>query len=126
MLIAQLEPLATLEPQLLDAENSLAFAPSTTTLLMVREMFPEFLSVTFWGELMVFTDCAGKVTTVGDSVAIAACVAPVPLRMTVCGLVNALSVNRRNPMRNPAAAGVKVTPILQLAPAARLPLQVFI
>ena len=42
---------------------------------------------------------------------------PVPLRLTVCGLPVALSVLVRVPVRFPVAVGVKVTLIVQLAPA---------
>ena len=51
---------------------------------------------------------------------------PVPLRLTVCGLFAAASVNVSAPVRVPAAVGEKVTPILQLAPAATLPPQVLL
>jgi hypothetical protein len=43
---------------------------------------------------------------------------PVPERLTVWGLVLALSVNVRTPVAGPSAAGVNVTPAEQLAPAA--------
>jgi hypothetical protein len=42
---------------------------------------------------------------------------PVPERLTVCGLVFALSVMVRVPVRVPRAVGVNVTEIAQLAPA---------
>jgi hypothetical protein len=44
---------------------------------------------------------------------------PVPLRLTVCGLLIALSVKINVPATAPGTAGVKVTPTEQLAPAAR-------
>jgi hypothetical protein len=43
---------------------------------------------------------------------------PPPLRDTVCGELPALSVIVTVPVRVPAAVGVKVTEIVQLAPAA--------
>src|SRR5260370_741630 len=43
---------------------------------------------------------------------------PVPVRLTDCGLPEALSVMFRVPVRVPEAVGVKVTLMLQLAPAA--------
>ena len=43
---------------------------------------------------------------------------PVPARLTVCGLVFALSAIINVPVRAPTAVGVKVTEITQLAPAA--------
>jgi hypothetical protein len=44
--------------------------------------------------------------------------APVPMRLTDCGLPEALSVMLRVPVRVPEAVGLKVTLMLQLAPAA--------
>jgi len=43
---------------------------------------------------------------------------PLPVRLTVCGLLLALSVMVRVPGREPVAVGVKVTLIVQVAPAA--------
>ena len=43
---------------------------------------------------------------------------PVPVRLTVCGLPVALSVRVTAAVRVPLAVGVKVTLIVQLAPAA--------
>lgn len=49
-------------------------------------------------------------------------VLPVPVSATVCGLPEALSAMLSNPPRIPAAVGVKVMLILQLArPATALP-----
>jgi hypothetical protein len=56
-----------------------------------------------------------KFTLVGESFA----VVPVPLRGTFCGLPAALSVTLRAAERVPLAVGLKVTLILQLAPAAK-------
>jgi hypothetical protein len=47
-------------------------------------------------------------------------VLPVPLRDTVCGLPEALSAILIEAARVPEAAGVKVTLMLQFAPAATL------
>lgn len=52
--------------------------------------------------------------------------APVPLRATLCGEPVALSVMVRLPFRVPVAVGVKVTEIVQLAPAATLVPQVLV
>ena len=51
---------------------------------------------------------------------------PVPLRLTVCGLPVLLSVRVMAAVRVPLAAGVKVTLIAQLAPAATLAPQLFV
>jgi hypothetical protein len=51
---------------------------------------------------------------------------PVPVSETVCGLPLALSAIERVPLKSPTSEGVKVTSIVQLAPAATLVLQVFV
>ena len=57
-----------------------------------------------------------KVRLVGERLTAGA--VPVPVRLTLCGLPVALSVTVRAALRVPLAAGVKVTLIVQLAPAA--------
>ena len=52
--------------------------------------------------------------------------APVPERLTVCGLPVALSVRVTAAVRVPAAVGLKVTLIVQLAPAATLAPQLLV
>jgi len=49
---------------------------------------------------------------------------PLPPRFTTCGLLAALSVMVNDPVLLPATVGVKVTLMVQLAPAARLEPQV--
>ena len=61
---------------------------------------------------------------VGDKLTIAAI--PVPVRLIVCGLPDALSVMLTLPVRVPVAVGVKVTLMLQLPPAATDAPQVFV
>jgi len=51
---------------------------------------------------------------------------PVPERLTVCGLPGASCVMVRLPSRVPVAVGLKVTLIVQLAPAATLEPQVLV
>ena len=57
-----------------------------------------------------------KVRLVGERLAAGA--VPVPERLTLCGLPVALSVRVTAAVRVPAAVGLKVTLIVQLAPAA--------
>ena len=45
---------------------------------------------------------------------------PVPARLAVCGLPGALSEMDKVPVRVTSAVGVKVTEIVQLAPAANV------
>jgi hypothetical protein len=51
---------------------------------------------------------------------------PIPFRLTVCGLPGALSVIDNVPIRLPIFVGLKITLIVQLAPAATLESQVFV
>jgi hypothetical protein len=61
---------------------------------------------------------------VGESVAVG--LTPVPVRGTVCGLPTALSARERLALRAPAADGVNITLMAQLAPALRLEPQVLV
>ena len=58
-----------------------------------------------------------KLRLVGEKL-IPGAVVPVPVRATVCGLPVALSVTVIAPVRAPAAVGVKITEIVQLAAGA--------
>ena len=51
---------------------------------------------------------------------------PVPVNDTACGLPVALSLTVTAPERAPVAVGVKLTLMVQLAPALRLAPQVFV
>ena len=59
-----------------------------------------------------------KARLVGERLTAPAVPVPVPEKLTVCGLPLALSVMLTAAVRLPLAAGVKVTLIVQLAPAA--------
>ena len=51
---------------------------------------------------------------------------PVPLNETICGLSAALSATESVPFKLPVLVGVKVTLTMQLAPDARVELQVVV
>jgi hypothetical protein len=55
-LMVQLAPAATLDPQLLVWAKSLALAPETATLVILKAALPELLSVTAFVVLVVLTD----------------------------------------------------------------------
>jgi hypothetical protein len=74
-------------------------------------------------ELLVPTVTVPKLRLLDDSVT---GVLPVPVRLTVWGLVKALSVNFSVPLSAPITDGVKVTPTVQVAPAATLAPQVLL
>ena len=91
--------------------------PLMVILLMERALVPTLLSVTVWAELVDPTIWLPKVKLVGDRVAPGA--TPVPLKLTDCGLPEALSVALSVPVRAPVAVGVKVTLMVQLVFTAR-------
>ncbi len=85
-------------------------------LLMLSVAVPLLVSVTACAALVVPTCWLLKVRVLLDNVTAGAI--PVPLRLTLCGLFGALSVIDSVPVRVPVTVGVKVTLIVQLAPAA--------
>jgi len=111
-LMEQLAPAATETPQVL----VWAYCALATMLVMLRAAAPELVSVTVFAALVVFTKWLPKAKLVGDK--LTAGVAPVPERLTACGLPLALSVTVMVPGWLPMAVGVKVTLMEQLAPAA--------
>src|ERR1700681_2824767 len=76
--------------------------------LMVSAAVPVLVRVTDCVALLEPTLVLGKLRDVGASVTKGAST-PVPLSETACGLLVALSVKVRVPVREPAAVGVKVT-----------------
>ena len=82
---------------------------TTVRLAMLSEVLPRFVSVTVCGALRVPMSCAPKLSDIADSLT----AIPVPVRLMVCGLPGALSVNERLPEAVPAAVGVKVTATVQ-------------
>ena len=65
------------------------------------------------------TSCVAKVRLVADKVAFGPETSPVPLKPIVCGLPAASSVMVTEAVRGPVWVGLKVTVMVQLAPAAR-------
>jgi hypothetical protein len=110
--IAQLAPAATLAPHVLVCANS----PLIPILPIVSAVLPVLLRLIACAALLVPTNWFPNDRGLGDRVTVDA--TPVPVKATVCGLPLALSAIVRVPLRAPAAVGVKVTLIAQLAPAA--------
>ena len=123
-LIMQLAPIAKLEPHVLVCEKSPKFAPATAMPVNVSVLFPLLLSVTVCMLLAVPTSWLPNVSCVGDRPTEGP--VPVPERATPCGLPVALSVIVTDAFLAPRAAGVNVTLIVQLAPAAKLVPQLFV
>lgn len=122
---AQLAPDATLLPQLFVWEKSAESVPVRPRLVMLRVAVPVFESVTLCGALVVPTFCWPNVRLEGERLTTGAAT-PVPVKPTVCGLPLALSLIVSVALREPAAAGVNVTLMAQLAPAATELPQVFV
>jgi hypothetical protein len=115
MLIVQLALAASVVPHVLVCKKS----PLIAMLVMLRVAVPVFLRVTLWAALVVPTAWLVKVRLVADKLTAGALAAvPVPVRLIVCGLPDALSVMVTVPVRVPVAVGLKVTLILQFPPAA--------
>ena len=83
---------------------------------MLKAAWPVLLRVTVCAVLVTSTAWLPKARLVGERLATAA--VPVPERLTICGLPLALSVMLTEAVRLPLAAGLNVTLIVQLAPAA--------
>jgi len=85
-------------------------------LVILKAIFPVLLRVTLCAALVVPTFWLLNVRLVGETLIVT--VAPVPVRLTICGLPAALSEMLTNAVRVPVAVGVNVTLIVQLPPAA--------
>jgi hypothetical protein len=101
------------------------FVPLTARPVMLRGAVPLLLRVKGILPLAIPTGWFPKLVLVGARVATGT-PPPVPERLTVCGLPVALSVIVSAPTIVPVAVGVKVTLIVQLAPAANPVPQVFV
>jgi hypothetical protein len=113
-------PAARVEPQELDpSEKSAAFAPAMATLLMVIAEPVKLERVADCEALLDPTLVDAKVRLDGVTVMFVE-PAPVPVRATACGLLPALSVNRRVAVRVPLAVGLKTTAAVHWLPAARV------
>lgn len=111
ILTVQLAPAAKVVPQVVaDWAKSPALAPVTVMLEIVNVVLRLFLTVTFFGGLVVPTFCAAKVnfdgvTDTGRT--------PAPVKLTDCGLLFALSVIVNEAVFAPVVRGANVTLILQ-------------
>ena len=85
---------------------------------------PVLLKVTVMGVLVVPTGILPKFKLVGAR--FTAAITPVPVNAAFWGLPLALSVTDRVPARAPVLVGLKITLILQLVPASRLPPQLLV
>ena len=112
--IMQLAPAAKLVPQV----EVCAKSPDATIEVTANAAVPGLDRAIVWAALVVPTGADAKVRADGESIIPGVAAIPVPLNVTVCGEPVALSMMVRAPVRVPAADGVKVTEMAQLAPAA--------
>jgi len=123
-LIVHKAPAATELPQVLVAAKSPELPPVTWMLEMVRLAFPVLVRVTAWAALVDPTDWLEN--DKADVEKLTTGPLPLPVRLTVWGLPEALSVMVRAAERLPGAVGMKATLILQLPPAGTELPQVFV
>ena len=124
----QLAPGASPMPpmgQLLVCAKSPALPPARVMPERIRFDPPELVIVTDSGLLVTPTLVVGKVSDAGFGV-IAGAVIPVPVSVTICGLVASESVIVSVPVMTPVFVGTKATFTRQLLPAARLPPQLLL
>src|SRR5262249_13108592 len=121
-LIVQFAPAARLNPQVFVCVKS----PLAVMALIVSGPLPEFVSFTCCVALEAPTRDPEKVREAADKVALCVGPPPVPAKVTLCGLPEASSATLRDPERAPPAVGANVTLIVQLEPAAREELQVWV
>jgi hypothetical protein len=108
----QLPPAGSELQQVVVSAKSPGLAPVNAMLLMDKAAFPVLLSVTVWAALVVPRLWLLKARLVGVTLPTGAL--PVPVKLTVCGLLTALSVMLIEAVRLPMAAGLNVTLIVQL------------
>src|SRR5580658_10463564 len=90
-------------------------------LLKVTDALPVLLIVTLCAALVVPVFCAANVRLDGVKLNVNVGVRPVPVRVTLCGLPVALSVNVRLAVRVPTAVGLNVTDTVQELPDVSVP-----
>jgi hypothetical protein len=76
---------------------------------MVIAEEPWFVKVVDWGALVAPTVKVPKLSRLLEALTSV----PTPLRLTICGPVESLSLMVRAPVRDPLAVGVKVSVIMQ-------------
>jgi len=118
--IVQVLPAATELPQVFVSAKSPALVPVTVRLVMLKLALPVLVRTTAWPVLVVPTLSLGKDKAEVERLTAGTVPAPVPMpvKLTVWGLLAALSVKVKVAVRLPAMVGVKVTLTVQLLSAA--------
>lgn len=113
--MVQLAPAPRLAGHVLVWVKSPGLVPLRAMLLIARAVLPVFVRVTPCAALVVPTSCEPKLSLDGARLTAGASGTPLPDRLTLCGLPVALSATCTEAVRVPAAVGLKVTEIVQLA-----------
>jgi len=92
--------------------KSPAFTPPIVTAEMARLAVPVLVTVSPWAAPVVLRTWLPKLKPRADKLTTGA--VPVPLKVTVCGLLKALSVKFSGALRLPVADGVNVTLTVQV------------
>lgn len=121
-LILQELPAATLAPQVFVWEKG----PEIAMLLMSSVVLPTLVSVVVPDVKQLQWPMGSGIQANFRLVGESSTSVPIPFRETVCGLPGALSATDSAPVRFPICMGLKATLIVQLAPAARFELQVWV
>ena len=114
---------ATDAPQVLLTPKSPELVPMSVMLVMLRVPVPVLVSTTVRTVLVVETVWLPKLSEDGLREIPADVAVPVPVNVVMCGVVVELSATDRLAVLVPAAVGVNVTVITQLAPEAIVPTQ---
>ena len=101
-----------------------AKSPEAAIVLIVKAPAPVLVNVTGFAALVVVSIWPSKARDVGASPT--PTFVPVPLRAMFCGLVLSPSVRTSVAVSAPATEGLNVTLMLQLAPTANEPAQVWV
>lgn len=99
---------------------AIAKTPVIPMLVKLRDTLWWLVTVTVVAAVVVPVVTVPKLRVLAERVTGELVVPPVPLRLTVCGLLVALSVKVNVPVVAPVAVGVNVTPTEQVPPAATL------
>src|SRR5438270_9911762 len=119
------EPAASVLVQVRDwIANWFALAPPRLIELIVSDAVPGLDRMNVNGALVVRRACVPKLWDVGESET--AAWTPVPVSVTICGLVTSESVIVSVPVRTPVVVGANLTFMRQLRPGARLPPQLLL
>src|SRR5437016_3712448 len=121
-LMAQFPPTATELPQLSVSAKS----PLVGIVVIANEAEPVFVIVTVCAALVVPSVLIAKASAAGYSLSLLDALPISPVRLTVCGLPEVLSVARRLPVRVPDAVGENVTLMAQFPPTAKEPPQLLV